>query len=106
MHIKLEIYENKMVLATDKGVSVEVCFAMPFSTERLLIGNFDTALECLKLGVEKLGVAGFFKRNPEWSIYPMCLVSNVLSQVEDRVLRELVVSAGAKNIRGVFGEQA
>jgi hypothetical protein len=102
MHIKLEIFENRMVLTDDEGGSIEVYSQEPFSTDRILVGNFDAASECLKNGVSKLGVSGLFMRKPEWSIYPKTLVSKELSQVEDRIFRELVVSVGARAVRGVY----
>jgi rod shape-determining protein MreB and related proteins len=102
MHIKLEIFKNRMVLTDDVGNTASVTSSKPFSTERMLVGNFDAASECLKNGAEKINALGYFKRNPTWSIYPKELVSETISQVEDRIFRELTVSVGAKAVKGVF----
>ena len=55
MHIKLEIYANKMVLTGD-GQTVTVVPDTPYSTERLLIGNFDSASSCLKEATSTRGI--------------------------------------------------
>lgn len=97
MRIKLEIYKNKMVLTGDGRILTSVP-ETPFSTARLLVGNFDSASKCLEVGAKKLNAIGYFKRAPTFDIYPKDLSSGGLSQVEDRILRELAVSVGARKV--------
>lgn len=77
---------------------IEVIPDISFSTDRILIGNFDAASECLKKGLKELGNLGLFSKRPSWHIYPKELVSSQLSQVEDRIFRELALSVGAAKV--------
>jgi hypothetical protein len=100
MIVKLEIYKNRMVV-TNPERSVTVDSDEPFSTDILLIGNFDAASLCLKNAMKDLELIGLFKPKPEWDIYAKELVSKEISQIEDRIFRELVFSVGSKAVIGV-----
>ncbi|MBA6390965.1 hypothetical protein H4J38_09285 [Colwellia sp. BRX10-3] len=68
----------------------------PFTTTRLLIGKFFVAESCLKNAVKEFGAIGFFKRAPKIIIQPHEFLEGGLSEVEDRVLREIALGAGAR----------
>ncbi|WP_341503685.1 hypothetical protein [Gallaecimonas sp. GXIMD4217] len=95
MQIMLKIYRDKMVLSGD-GRTITVEPQSPYSSQRLLVGNFDAAAGCLKEGADKLGALGLFKRGPSWTIQPMELVEGGLSQIEERILQELALAVGGK----------
>jgi rod shape-determining protein MreB and related proteins len=67
-----------------------------FSSERLLIANFSEAESTLLSGIRELPQPG---RSVAWRacilFHPLELVDGGISQVEDRVLRELAAAAGA-----------
>lgn len=95
MEIKVDVYSNKMVL-TSGGRSMKFHSKEPFTTTRLLIGKFFVAENCLKNAVKEFGATGFFKRGPKIIIQPHEFFEGGLSEVEDRVLREIALGAGAR----------
>ncbi|MGB6136004.1 MAG: hypothetical protein WBG74_05440 [Shewanella sp.] len=95
MEIKVDVYSNKMVLSSE-GRSMTFHSKEPFTTTRLLIGKFYVAEECLKNAVKEFGAIGFFKRAPKIIIQPHEYLEGGLSDVEDRILREIALGAGAR----------
>jgi hypothetical protein len=95
MDIKVDVYSNKMVLSSE-GRSMTFHSKEPFTTTRLLIGKFYVAEECLKNAVKEFGAIGFFKRAPKITIQPHEYLEGGLSEVEDRILREIALGAGAR----------
>jgi hypothetical protein len=95
MEIKVDVYSNKMVLSSE-GRSMTFHSKEPFTTTRLLIGKFYVAEECLKNAVKEFGAIGFFKRAPKIIIQPHEYLEGGLSEVEDRILREIALGAGAR----------
>ena len=96
-YLYIKVYENKIV-ATDLDSRKEIeCIAKQlFSTQRLLIGNFENTVACLK---EVL--AGFSSSD----IKPMSLIliqpmekSEKISHVEKQVLEELALEAASTNL--------
>ena len=70
----------------------------PFTTRRLLVGEFTVAEETLRRGVSEVAGRGLFARRPVLLVHPLEMVEDGLSQVEDRVLRELGAGAGARKV--------
>ena len=95
--IRVEIFANRMVLISEKP-PVTVSAKTPFTTNRLLIGNFSPAVDCLKAGLERLDACGYFKSKPKLTIYPGELSDGGLSEIEQRVLREVALEAGAGEV--------
>ena len=67
----------------------------PFTTERLLVGTFSAAEPALTKLVKSVTPRGFFKIRPQIVIQPMELVDAGLSEVEERIFKELALGAGA-----------
>jgi hypothetical protein len=63
----------------------------PFSTQRLLVGEFRVAENLLKRALEEGSARGFFSVNPYVLIQPLEMLEGGLSEVEERVLRELAI---------------
>jgi len=80
----------------DKEVSVSA--SKPFTTDRLLIGNFDSAEKTLKSGIKKVYKRSFLLVSPFVVIQPLDKIDGGLSQVEERLLTELSMAAGAQNV--------
>lgn len=99
MEVKVEIYRNKFVISTSER-TITVVPKSEFTTNRLLVGQFQEASECLAEGIKKVGVQSFFAiAKPTITMVPKEMIEGGLSQVESRVLRELAMSAGAKNVK-------
>jgi hypothetical protein len=61
-----------------------------FSSERLLIANFNEAEATLMKAVKELPKPGLFPSPPAFILmHPLEIISGGISQVEDRVLRDL-----------------
>jgi len=80
--------------------------ATPFSTQRLLVGNFASAEACLTKAIN--AVSKQLKKRqflaPRVLMHPREMVEGGLSEVEERVLRELGLSAGARRVEIWIGE--
>lgn len=100
MKITLEIFINKMVLSGESG-SISVTPEKPFSTSRLLVGDFDVAEQCLNKAADKLGIMGLFKSKPSVVVKPRELIDGGISPVEQRIFRELAFSINARQVEVV-----
>ena len=64
-----------------------------FSSERLLIANFNETAATLMKAVKELPKPGLFPSPPAFILmHPLAIISGGLSQVEDRVLRDLAAT--------------
>lgn len=98
MDVKVEIYVNRMVLSTDNETRSFVP-AQPFSSVRLLVGDFTAAENCLKNALRDMNAFSAFNlRRPRLRIHPKELVEGGLSQIEKRVLLELGKGTGARGV--------
>jgi len=70
----------------------------PFTTARLLIGQFQTAQDLLKRAVKKMSKGGIFAISPQVLIQPLEMIEGGLCEVEERVLREVAMGAGASRV--------
>ncbi|MDR2838368.1 MAG: hypothetical protein LBV49_07385 [Azonexus sp.] len=69
----------------------------PFSHPRMLVGNFTAAAECLKKAISEARGSGLFL-STSVVIHPLEKIDGGLTQVEDRLLRELALGAGASKV--------
>ena len=70
-----------------------------FSSTRLLIGGFSEALRTLEQGVSDLqSSASVQLRGADLLLHPLELVEGGLCEVEERVLRDLVVGLGPRGV--------
>jgi hypothetical protein len=79
------------------GEEASVIAEVPFSTTRLLVGHFESAEKTLKAALAKAG-GGSFVLRPRMLVHAMELVEGGLSQIEERVLHEMGIGAGAKKV--------
>ena len=66
----------------------------PFTTTRLLIGQFIKAEQLLKRALNEMK-GGVFAQAPQVLIQPLEMNEGGLSEVEERILREVAIGAGA-----------
>lgn len=68
---------------------------LAFTTDRLLVGSFSVAEPVLTKLVKSINTGGLFRKSPQVVIQPMELVEGGLSEVEERIFKELALGAGA-----------
>ena len=93
--IYVKIYENRIHIRNinDKK-EIELTSTLPFTSERLLIGNFTVAQTLLTKGIKIVMGKKFFA--PLILIHPIEKIDGGLSQVEGRVLKDLAIIVGAQ----------
>lgn len=72
--------------------------SQPFSTPRLAVGQFNHAEEALGAGIKALLGAKRLLLAPEVIMHQLYLADGGLSQVEERLLKELAMSVGARKV--------
>jgi hypothetical protein len=107
-YIYIQIRSNH--ISTRDVVSKKVCSSTsvtPFSTQRLLIGNFTVAEALLRSLIRQLvpKQIRFWSLPPLVVIHPMELCEGGLCQIEERVFIELALGGGARKVRLHLGEQ-
>lgn len=70
----------------------------PFTTTRLLVGNFTNAEKLLAKSLKQLYKNKWFSPSPFIVIQPLEMVEGGLSEVEERAIHELAASAGASRV--------
>ena len=93
------------VRSIDSGTEVEVSPESPFSSTRLLVGSFTVAEAALKEGLKKASGGKWFKPSPCVVMHPLEMTEGGLSEIEERVLHELAVGAGAMKVVVWVGPQ-
>jgi len=96
----IKIYTNKIVInnLTNNLPAQMFMPDVPFTTTRLLVGNFSAAESCLTQALKTTHSSKWFSKGKRFLIQPMELNEGGLSEVEDRVFRELGLGAGAIKI--------
>lgn len=77
---------------------IEVVATEPFSHERVLIGSFARAVNTLKAGMKRVFEPSLFRTSPLVVIHPLEKLEGGLTEVEERVLKEMALSAGARGV--------
>lgn len=70
----------------------------PFSSNRLIVGNYTIASEVLSKGLKQLKVIKLGLFAPIIIMHPKYLCEGGLSQVEQRIISEVARTAGAKKV--------
>ncbi len=70
----------------------------PFTTARLLIGQFLGAENLLKRAVKEMSKGRIFAVSPQVLIQPLEMIEGGLSEAEERVLKEVAIGAGASKV--------
>jgi rod shape-determining protein MreB and related proteins len=96
----VKIYKNKIVVKNLSNNLSPQMFTpdIAFTTTRLLIGTFAPAVQCLKQAVRNSTPNSWFKAKPILLIHPMEMHEGGLSEIEDKVLHECALAAGARKV--------
>ena len=98
----VQIKKNSFNIRSVKDAKTIVFDATtPFSSDRLLVAEFKVAEKLLTKAL-----ASFSKSllRPTLIMHPLELVGETLSEVEEQLLRELALSAGAYKVKFWLGE--
>lgn len=82
----------------ESGMDATVVSQTPFTTARLLIGQFLVAETTLKGALKQIAKGRFLPVSPRVVIHPMEMVDGGLSEIEDRIFREVAIGAGASKV--------
>ena len=95
----VKIYKNKFVAKNIiQNKEITLAATKPFSTTRLLVGEFNEAEKLLTKALKQLSKNTWFSPSPVVVIQPMEMAEGGLSGVELRAIRELAFGAGARKV--------
>lgn len=95
----IRIYPNKIVIRDVKrDVEISRQSTSPFSSNRLLVGNFTAADELLRGLIAEIAPKKLLKLPHKAVIHPKEMVEGGLSQVEERLFIELARGTGASKV--------
>lgn len=102
----VKVSRNRFEIMKVSGdLAVEVISSPePFSTSRLLIGEFRLAERHLTNGIKKVLPKKLIKKSPEILMHPLEITEGGLSEVEVKILRELALGTGAHKVEIWLGE--
>ena len=95
LYIKIKENTCEAKKLTADGHWQSIVSQEPFTTQRLLVGSFSEAERALTQLLKRVLGQGIFAKKPKVVIHPMEKVEGGLSQIEDRIFRELALGAGA-----------
>lgn len=98
LYIKIKENRFEAKKLTADGHWQSIVSQEPFTTPRLLVGSFSEAERALRQLLNQILVQGIFAKKPKVVIHPMEKVEGGLSQIEDRIFRELAFGAGALKV--------
>ena len=70
----------------------------PFTTQRMLIGDFTAAQHALKIALKKVSNRRIFSVSPHMVIQPLEKIEGGLCEIEERIIREIAIGAGASKV--------
>lgn len=93
----IKVSENRFEAknVSTKGHWESISPGGPFSTERLLVGTFSNAEPALAQLVKRIVPKSLIRRRPQMVVHPTSKVEGGLSEVEERIFKELALGAGA-----------
>ncbi len=79
----------------ESGADTTVVPSTPFTTTRLLIGQFAAAEKTLKAALKQIATGRLFAPSPSVVMHPLEMVEDGLSEIEVRTFQEVAIGAGA-----------
>ena len=93
----IKVFKDKFTIRDiDNNSMITVMAVEPFSSNRMLVGNFTNASNLLRNEVKKSIKRGWFTPSPRVLIHAAEMAEGGLSEVEERAIRELAADAGAR----------
>ncbi|WP_075187229.1 hypothetical protein [Teredinibacter haidensis] len=105
--VYVKVYRNKFVIRLLDGSEIQKVSvpSKAFTTERLLVGSFSAAESCLTKEIKAIIPKRIFAAKPAILIQPMEMVEGGLSEIEDRVFRELALGSSAYRVSLYTGRE-
>jgi len=102
----VRVRKNQFRLRSLSSLAEETFDAQPpFTTTRLLIGHFQIAQQLLKQAVTKMSKGKILARSPQALIQPLEMIEGGLCEIEERVLMEVAMGAGASKVVVWVGDE-
>ena len=77
------------------GQEIQLAPEHPFTTTRMLVGDFTSADHAMKKALAQVG-ANSFLASARVLLHPLEMIEGGLSEIESRILMELAIGSGAK----------
>lgn len=104
--IYARIHRNRISLRLiRKNKNLEASSEQPFTSHRLLVGDFTTAERLLAKLVKDLIGSSWFAPSPSILVHPVEMVEGGLSQVEERLFLELGLGARGRKVKVYVGPE-
>lgn len=95
--VYVKIRANEFIVRhIQSGREAKVRSAQPFTTQRLLIGDFLVAERCLSQAFREVRYGPAYFAAPTVVMHPLEMMEGGISPIEERVLLEVAHGAGAK----------
>lgn len=96
--VYVRVYTNRFLfkITEENHQVIEISAKEPFSSQRLIVSEFTTAVKYFKEGIKKAYGNRLIK--PIIVIHPLEKIEGGLSEVEKRILKDLSESAGARKV--------
>jgi rod shape-determining protein MreB and related proteins len=97
-NIYAQISKNRIFFRNpETRTTFESTPSSPFTTTRLIVGEFHPFQHCMKEGIKAVVQPGLFAKRPLVILQAMELNEGGLSEIEKRILQEGALGAGAKS---------
>ncbi|SDT91170.1 hypothetical protein [Halopseudomonas salegens] len=98
LYVKVATDTFRISLLSEPGREQSFRSTEVFTTRRLLVGEFSIAENCLKKAIASVVGKSLIPKSVAVVIHPEEMVDGGLSQVEERIYRELCYGAGARKV--------
>ena len=100
----VQVWENRFdIWHVQENSAITEYAAEPFTTERMAIGRWAPAESTLNKAISQICPKSFFKASPAVIMQQMVKTDGGLCEVEERILKELALGAGARKVFLWFG---
>lgn len=100
----VRVYRNRMLIRELQAQREQDVHAA-FSTERLLVGQFNDARVALRQAIKLMLRGKWMSMAPTILVQPMEMLEGGLSQVEERIFHELGAGVGGRRVRVHIGDE-
>ena len=96
--IYLRIYKNRVIIRhIESKHQIVIHPEESFTTDRLIVGNFHKAEKAIKVGIKRIYQKKWLQFSPKILIQQLEMNEGGLSEVEERILKEIAASVGARS---------
>ena len=97
--VYVRVHKNQFrIRHIESGADTTVMATTPFTTGRLLIGQFEAARDSLKGALKQIVKGRLFAPSPCVVMHPLEMIGEGLSEIEKRTFQEVAIGAGAAQV--------